>query len=308
MPDNSRFIIHQGSPPGFYSQGFILPVYYHDAYLQLHQIPESSCYYLLDTENRLIAGKVVLHPSGDGVPVSMPGAPFGSFHHIESLPADVTEQWVRETMIKGAIVRHPSDIYLSAESMTGEILKKPDNAMMISDINQHIPLQDFGKGSMHPMQLRRIRKCQQAGFRCEQITEIPDLEKVYDFLRQCRIDQGLVINISEEMFLESFRQLPDHYFAFVVYDGENTLVAATVTISVTNDIMYNYLPGSLRSYNSFSPMTFLLNCLVIFMKRHHYRILDLGVSSIDGEEQTGLARFKDRMGAVRTDKLTFRIL
>ncbi|MGB3469009.1 MAG: GNAT family N-acetyltransferase [Cyclobacteriaceae bacterium] len=305
MQNKNRFISHQGNPPDAYSVGFELPVYYKSEYLLLHNIPASSCYYLLDTETRSIAGKVILHNCSDGSLLSMPSAPFGSFFYDRHVPGKTLKDWINHLAPqKHMTIRHPSEIYYAGEDYVIGFLESLAPHNVTSDINQHINLMNFGEGGMHKMQLRRIRKCQQAGFRCEQINDIHSLERVYDFLKDCRSEQGLKINIEKELFLNSFQRLPDDYFAFGVYDAQKTLIAATVTLRVTAQIMYNYLPGSLKSYSAYSPMTYLLNSLVIFMKRYNFNTLDLGVSSIDGEEQSGLARFKERMGAVRTDKLT----
>ena len=158
------------------------------------------------------------------------------------------------------------------------------------------------------MQQRRIRKCLKAGFVFEQISDVNKLESVYEFLAECRDQQGLKINISKDLFMESFLRLPEQYKAFAIFTSDRQMIAATVTLKVTEEIIYNYLPGSLKEFNDYSPMAFLLIELIKIFNENGFNYLDLGISSINGKPQEGLAVFKDRMGAIRSEKLTFSYL
>jgi lipid II:glycine glycyltransferase (peptidoglycan interpeptide bridge formation enzyme) len=157
------------------------------------------------------------------------------------------------------------------------------------------------------MQLRRLSKCQKAGFVFQKAeTNIASAAIWHSFIAKCRVQQGLEVNISLGDLELAIESLPELYDFFGVWDGTK-LIAATVIVHVSDSVVYNYLPASTKAYNHYSPMVMLMNDVVTYYKKQRLAYLDLGVSSINGIAQSGLCAFKESMGAVRSAKNYFEI-
>ena len=55
-------------------------------------------------------------------------------------------------------------------------------------------------------------------------------------------------------------------------------------------------------------MVLLLQELCSHYQQEGFNVFDLGQSSIEGIPQEGLFQFKERMGAISTEKTTFRLV
>jgi len=298
MQNDKRYILQNSNPPAAYRIAFEEPLYYQKGYLEIQDHPQVHSLYLLDTLEELIVGKAIFTVEPGSELVSISRAPFGSFVIARELDSNIIEHWLNEVITPKMIVKHPSFIYPNYASET--LGKKASSVVM--DLNHHIDLTDYSLRNLHNMQMRRIRKCKNAGYQFQSVTGDAAIAETHEFLTKCRKEQGLQINISASKLLRSFNALPSNYHAFQVRTRSGELIAATIALKVTNEIIYNYLPGSLKSFNKYSPMSFLLFRMALSYQEKSFRLLDLGVSSVDGKEQESLAIFKQRMGAKRSDK------
>jgi hypothetical protein len=174
-----------------------------------------------------------------------------------------------------------------------------------SEINHHLSLQE--PVEVKKMQLRRLNKCQKAGFAFQKAeTSTANAAIWHSFIAECRVQQGLEINISLGDFELAVEALTDKYDFFGVWDG-TLLIAATVVVRVSTSVVYNYLPASYKAYNHYSPMVLLMHEVADYYNRHRFAYLDLGVSSISGVAQKGLCAFKESLGAVQSAKDYFEI-
>ena len=298
---NSRFQIHEGPPPPGFIKVFDEPVYYCNEYRDIQEYPTVRSIYLLDFEEKLIVGKVLFAVDESGTATSLSRAPFGSFCHADELDQEVLHWWITSVLTEGMSIRHPATFYNGFCSLQGTW-----KGQRTEELNHHIDLSDYHLGKLHNMQMRRIRKCRNTGFDLVEVKGEEDLLNTYEFIEKCREAQGLIINISAAKFIKSFSLLPSHYRAFKIINPQGETAAATIVIKVQEKIAYNYLPASSKAYHSYSPMAFLLFRVALLYKLEGYQVLDLGITSIDGAEQASLARFKERMGAIRSPKFTYQ--
>lgn len=231
--------------------------------------------------------------------ISLPRSPFGGV--VTDDPGlfkdfmDAIEKSIL-TEIDQVTVTLPPSIY---ESFPGKDLYLDCGyTVLYEDFNQHLDLTQ--PINFHSMELRKLKKATQAELDFRNTDEI---EKTYSFLSACRKQQGLEINIDQETFMHLFAKFPDEYRAWVV-TGKGAWMAALVTVRVTKNITYYFLPGSDKAYNSLSPMVFLVYNLIKELRSQDQKILDMGVSSIKGKKQQGLFIFKERLGARTLKKPT----
>lgn len=175
------------------------------------------------------------------------------------------------------------------------------------EINHHLELnnEDY-HSSIHEMQRRKIKKCLQSGYQFQNETN-ENLGKIYDFIKYCRAQQGLKINVSLMYLKRAFSSLPLHYKLFTIRNKENTILAATVVVIINDQVVYNFLPAFDRTHKKHSPLTLLTNELYSYFSHLGFLYMDLGITSIDGIPQEGLVRFKERMGAIKTKRKNYSL-
>lgn len=173
-----------------------------------------------------------------------------------------------------------------------------------SETNQHISLQNGQQHLIHKMEHRKLKKCQESGFYFSK-SDPSQLEYVHRFISKCRRQQGLTINVKMEVLKNLFEKVEGAYELFTVKDTTGNIVAGTVTVRVSKAVVYNYLPAFDRKYIKTSPMVMLYNGLYEYFGAIDCKVLDLGISSINGTIQNGLFQFKKRMGAEASMRHTF---
>ncbi|WP_370089464.1 GNAT family N-acetyltransferase [Ekhidna sp.] len=239
--------------------------------------------------------------------ISIPRSPFGSFFRRNSETQSVSDfagkvfSELKKNGVSRVEIHHPSAIYESFSS--NEDLKDAGLHLSYSDINQHIELTDSWENSIHKMQQRKLSSLLSEGFEFRKM-EMGEMETAHKFLTVCRQAQGLQINISWEHLKSLVDKLPECYECFGVF-REGKISALCITVNVTADVAYYYLPATSPMFRNQSPMVLLIAGMVDYYRSKNFKYLDLGVSSIMGKPQEALRIFKERMGAVETRKPTF---
>ena len=265
-------------------------------------------FYVLNSKEEKIHGMVHFTIVGDSA-VSQPKGPFGGFELDPSIVEEVFvnfNSFIEERLIKRGIkkiklIERPEVLVneMSFESM--EVLMQLDYKVVVTDIAHYINLEEvIGLKQIHPMERRNFRKALAKNYRWK-LESIEALPEVYSFIERCRAQNDLMVNISFEDLKSSFNEFPRKYRIFSIRHRDY-LTAASITVEVSNNVLYNFLPASDRRFKKDSPMVFLMISLYKYAKSLGYQILDLGVSSINGKIQTGLAEFKERMGAMICEK------
>ncbi|MEO9483763.1 MAG: GNAT family N-acetyltransferase [Ekhidna sp.] len=239
--------------------------------------------------------------------ISIPRSPFGSVirrnEHFNP-PKDFIEAIISDLNKRGAKtieITHPSQIYQSHISELD--LEKSAFKVAFNDINQHIELTPGWEESIHNMQKRKLESLGGEGFEFRKM-EINEFEIAHKFLSVCRQSQGLQINISWEHLKKLIDSLSEIYDCFGVF-REEKISALCITVNVTSNIAYYYLPATSPMFRDKSPMVLLIAGMVEYYRSKGYKYFDLGVSSFQGKSQETLRIFKERMGAAETNKPTF---
>lgn len=197
------------------------------------------------------------------------------------------------------VLIHPPEFYKGFVPLTW--LDEAGFSSAYEDINHHIELDSF---QMHAMEKRKLEKLNQTGLVVRELGS-DYLPEVYDFLKKCREEKSLELNVSFEKLEALFQLFPKRYSIFGAY-LERQLVSAVITVQTTADVVYYYLPGTLERFKKESPMVGLIQHLVDHFKSK-VNYLDLGVSSAKGKPQEGLISFKERMGGIKSLKKTYKI-
>ncbi len=272
-------------------------LYYNKSYLKSQNHSSLICY-----EN----DRLFLPVSLEGkAAISIPRSPFGSFFVKDSCSADEFLLFLDEIKkdlgqrgITEIEITHPPAIY--EDYVDQNWLEKVGFQHEYADISQHIPLDLEWHESIHEMQRRKLISLESEGFIFQKMSP-EDLETAHQFVEVCRLTQELSINIT----YDRLKQLSDSTGAYDIFgvfrDGK--ISSLCIAVRVTNKIAYYYLPATSPMFRSQSPMVSLIAGMVAYYRSQGYEHFDLGISSVQGKPQESLRIFKERMGAVQSEKI-----
>jgi hypothetical protein len=246
-----------------------------------------------------------------GRAVSLPGGLFGSFEKKGTASIrDFTDFFskVREALqaerVKHMEIIHPADIY--GQFAPAMWLEEMGMHKAYTDVNYAIAMDSYWTDRFHDMQQRKLKDAEKNNLRLR-MNPGDELSEVYQFLHSCREDQGLVINITLEKLERMFEKFPAQYHAFSAYVGDE-MVSSLVMVVVSRSVVYYYLPGTAAKYKSMSPMVPLLHFVGENYRAAGIQIMDLGVASVKGKVQEGLATFKERIGGTKGEKPKYELV
>lgn len=275
-------------------------------YHKANKLKNVECFkYILDNDSDFLRSSFAIE---NDQAISLPKAPYCG---IESSNTNIVKLKEVIQMIENQLYdMRCKKIWIKQApallSSTSEVLHKilADHAKSVEyEINHFIKLDQF-ETRIHSMQKRKIKKCVGASL-CFNIEPVTNTNEVYEFITKCRLQQGLEVNISKEHFIDLIEDLPQDYRMYTVRDSSNAILACTVTLKITDQITYNYLPAFDRTYKALSPLVFLHYKLCVQLIRDGFSVLDLGVSSVGGVPQESLIEFKEKMGGIRQNRYSY---
>jgi hypothetical protein len=87
---------------------------------------------------------------------------------------------------------------------------------------------------------------------------------------------------------------------------DDKVVAASIAIRVTTQVLYNFYCDHDNQYDAVSPVVFLIEGIYQYCASQKIPLLDLGTSAVAGKPNFGLLEFKMRLHGQPTAKLTFQ--
>jgi hypothetical protein len=251
---------------------------------------------------------------GNGPVASSPGAaPFGSVEFDNNLPDSVlgellntlTDKARQDCCSSVRMVNYPN-CYApeQADRLTDHLLDQQyrmvrDDATFFLSVGA-----DSLDRQMHSQERRRLQKCHRAGFQFAQWKN-PPISDVLAFLQISRIEQGYPLTLPADRLAALLTRFPDRFSVFTVCDGTD-IASLAITVRVSSDILYYFLPADNLVYRSFSPAVMLIDGLFGYCQQEGIKLLDLGVSLDHHREfKPSLARFKENLGAVSSPKRVF---
>jgi|GEM_PF-3552051 lipid II:glycine glycyltransferase (peptidoglycan interpeptide bridge formation enzyme) len=237
-------------------------------------------------------------------------APFGGIECISSADLDFfVKDILKEFSCRKAsfiIIRQSPACYQPdyAESINNALV---DNGFTLtcSDVNQHILVDSSSifAANIDDQKRRRLQKLKSHDVKVEFYDHIEsaDWYKLYVKSRQLK---DFPVTISKEAYLDLSHQLTDVYTYAGVYI-EGRLIANAVFVKVNADVLYYFLAASDPDYASLSPSVLLVEAMYELAQQHNYKMIDLGISSVDGIVNNGLHLFKKHLGGIDSQKNTY---
>lgn len=205
--------------------------------------------------------------------------------------------------IKEVIIKHWPDCYADSDSMQ-KIFSELGYELMSNEINQHLIVQDQEfKLLIRKNERKKLNQCINQGYSFK-ILSIDDLAAVYQLVTQTRVRKGYPVSMDYELLYQTIQSLPDKYLLFGLF-AKDELIAASVSIRISENILYNFYHADEVSYRSTSPLVMLVREIYNYCQHNGIKILDLGVSSEKGQKNEGLFVFKENLGCISAGKKTY---
>ena len=123
-------------------------------------------------------------------------------------------------------------------------------------------------------------------------------------LANARSRKNIPLSLSLPAIEELFKKFPKNFFLFGILDAQ-ILIAACVGVKINERILYYFLPADHPNYLTDSPSVMLIEQLGEWAKLRGFKLLDLGISSVNGVLNEGLYQFKQKLGGIESEKVVF---
>lgn len=306
-----RFVFHAGKLPSDYRYAFEEALFNSAAFRELQARDWTSCY-ILHPDTLTIHGHVHFHVQ-DGVAQTPLRAPFGSAEFSRELPAATLYDFLEfaELQLAGAgvteiIVKDPPDAYAPERAaLVHAFFHTRGYTAIAADLGSVIPVSGRRFADLVNARKRwRLRQSRSHASRFAQLGN--DAQRaVYDFIAACRRSKQYRLSMTADELRQAIDRFPERYRLFGVYAGD-ALVAASVTVHISEGILYHFISDHVRNTGSFSPGLLLMEGIYQYCQTKGVGLLDLGTSVVDAKPKFKLFNYKRELGAKPTIKFTFR--
>ena len=176
---------------------------------------------------------------------------------------------------------------------------------LYTDLSQGILVNDWDCQKLSKGNRKKLRQFSEAGGVVRK-AEFHELPTVYEIIQTNRANIGVSPSISLDQLQKSFTSMPHAYSSWVAELG-NSIAAVSVSLRVKPDNEYVYMWADNLEFRNYSPVVALCEGLLKQMKVEGVKILDLGISSLKGEVNENLLRFKSNLGAESFAKTTLTL-
>jgi hypothetical protein len=175
------------------------------------------------------------------------------------------------------------------------------NPEVTVDLNQHVEISGDSERLLSKGNRKKLRQFRERNGSVT-ISDLGGLDSAIQLLEDSRKRMGVHLSMSKEKIVKSFELLPDRYTCFQAFVDGN-LQAAAIVVKLSSETNYVlYWGDSNESGRSLSPTVALFDEIYKHSQKNAFKVLDLGISSVNGEVNPGLQRFKANLGALTTSR------
>lgn len=263
------------------------------------------------TDHGLTKARICFNIS-NGIAISGYKSTFGSIDFIDEIQESEISLFLNAVIINlrqlgltEVLVRHWPLAYRYGETVHNVLLNIGFRAIA-TEINQHLSItqQDF-KDRIRNNERKKLSQSYREGFHFDRLSA-ESLPEVYSLVKDTRMRKGFPVSMSLDELLIVFNKMPENYHLFGVFD-QNLLIAASVSIRISDKVFYNFYHADHIEYRARSPLVMLNDGIYNYCRSEGIEILDLGISSVNEDINEGLFTFKENLGCTVSDKNTYEL-
>lgn len=248
----------------------------------------------------------------DGKLCSPFSAPFGGFHYnheymfynvVHEFLSDLKEYVSREGL-KQVVITLPPDLYqvnMNAKLVTAFI--QLGYTMENPDVNNWVNLLEFDGKWTKSVVAQNCRKAIKHGLKWSIATEMKEYEEAYEVIHNNREEQGRKILMNLEDILEVKKVFPVDFF--LIRENNGNSVGAAIFYRGHEKIVQGIFLGDDMEKRNLGVMNYLYMNIYQYYKEIGFEYIDLGTSSLKGEPNEGLIRFKELHNCKTSLRFTF---
>lgn len=227
-------------------------------------------------------------------------APFGGFHYShEYLMYDVVynflnklKEFVKQNNLSGINIILPPDIYqVNINAKLIHAFLKSGYKMNTPNIYNWLNLSLFDGKWVYSKVTNMCRKAVKNELMFHLANNNEDKKEAYNIVKQNRIGKGREIHMSLENLMEVNNKIPVDFF--LVKEKNNTSIGSGIIYRGNDYISQAIFVGDILEKRDFGTIDFLYMNLYNYYKEMNYKYIDFGTSSLNGEPNIGLLRFKE---------------
>ena len=237
---------------------------------------------------------------------------FGSFDMLDNVTKEDLKWFVLSILdalklfdvTKIKIKHYPS--YMSNSNLAETALGELGFENTLTETNQHIVVdKPLFEAVADRSEVIRSNKCIKLGYKFK-VATVKELPQIYALLENTLKRKGNRPSMTFENLNLTIKACSANYMLFTLWDDQ-TLIAATISVKINQSILYNFYHADSLEYRKVSGLTFLLKNIYSYCYNNQFKILDLGISTVNGVLNEGLFNFKKARGAVISPKKYFNL-
>jgi hypothetical protein len=240
-------------------------------------------------------------------------APFGGFHFrhdaiyigriddfIESLKI-----YVKAEGLTGISITLPPDIYHQTfNAKTISSLLRCGFQSPTPEITNWVDLKYFDNGFSSQSSREYLRQSLRNGLEFSEVHDKVEQGKLYELIAQNRSRFNRSISMTFDDVLNTSRLWPTNFFKITCESGE--LLAAAILYQSHSHICHFLFAGDSEVGRPLRAMDNLFFHVWHYYKKLQIQYIDLGISTVEGQPNEGLLRFKESHNAVSSLRYRFR--
>ncbi len=300
----------EGNVPKGYKIGFDVSVFNTMAHHYTQSPSGWRSYHLVREDKKLVLASVHFCIK-KRIAYSPLSAPFGAYEFSKSLPvADLFDFMQKcELSLKKSASRivfklAPAAYDQQAHDIQSVLLTNQNFRITNAELGACISIDslDFDM-KIDNWERRRLKQAKKEALICRPLLK-KDLPHVYDFISSCREEKGHELSMTSTQLQKTVDAMVKSFQLFGVF-RQRKLIAASISIRVTDKILYNFYSAHVQAEDAVSPMVYLISEMYKWGRANSISLLDLGTSALGGIPNFSLIDFKLRLGAAPTMKLFF---
>lgn len=227
-------------------------------------------------------------------------APFGGFHYShEHLMYDSVLRFVNSLQdyivnnnLKGIRITLPPEIYqTNMNAKFANAFIKSNYELSYPNLVNWVDLYSFDGKWVYNKVTNRCRKALSNGLIFKQAFNLIEKEECYNLIKKNRLGQGRQIHMSFQDLLEINKNIDVDFL--LIKDKEDIAIGAGILYRDRSDIIQAIFMGDDLNKRDLGAIDFLYLNIYNHYKQLGYKYIDFGTSSLNGEPNIGLLRFKE---------------
>jgi hypothetical protein len=248
----------------------------------------------------------------DGILHAPFSAPFGGFHcKGENIYTSVIESFLQDLIvyaqsenIKEMDITLAPDIYCPrSNAKIVNALTRLGFQMQLPEITNCVNLKDFNNVYTHNASRTYFNQAVNKKLNFSAATTLEDQKEIYRIIVDNRARMGRPIYMTLDDILKTSTIFPTDFFKVVNTVGE--IVAGAIMYRPHEEIVYALFWGDEEIGRSNRAMDFLILNLWNHYKAAGYSYIDLGISTVAGNPNEGLLRFKETHECISSLRYSF---